>query len=223
MALHLQAAIILHCSGLFWPIQCEAQPQNWEVVGNIVQMPDHSRSRYGCLPAVPVTIDHQVWHTIQNAVWQCSQLYSGRMGSERCLQGHGTWTAQLARKKISFWFIPRGHNILVEPGNGRYNPWREHSGLSSESKWYQNQSTIPSQRDSERQTISADAAYLYWHVFTSMVSVTTDGAPAMVGGRTGAVVNNRGEKLVRYHSMIHLEPLAAQKLETCHGLSCEGH
>lgn len=44
-----------------------------------------------------------------------------------------------------------------------------------------------------------------------MVSVTTDGAPATVGGRIGAVsllsekvVNNGGEKLVRNHSKIRL-------------------
>ena len=63
----------------------------------------------------------------------------------------------------------------------------------------------------------------------SMVGVTTDGAPAMVGSRAGAVsllsekvVNNGGEKLVRYHCIIHQEALAAQTLnETCHGHSCE--
>ncbi|XP_076130471.1 general transcription factor II-I repeat domain-containing protein 2-like [Alosa pseudoharengus] len=53
----------------------------------------------------------------------------------------------------------------------------------------------------------------------SMVGVTTDGAPAMVGSRAGAVsllsekvVNNGGEKLVRYHCIIHQEALAGDVL-----------
>ncbi|KAK0135368.1 General transcription factor II-I repeat domain-containing protein 2B [Merluccius polli] len=57
----------------------------------------------------------------------------------------------------------------------------------------------------------------------SMVGVTTDGAPAMVGSRAGAVsllsekvVNNGGEKLVRYHCIIHQEALAAQMLKMKH-------
>ncbi|KAJ4941574.1 hypothetical protein JOQ06_011453 [Pogonophryne albipinna] len=55
---------------------------------------------------------------------------------------------------------------------------------------------------------------------TSMVGVTTDGAPAMVGRKAGAVsllsdkvANNGGENLIKYHCIIHQEALAAHTLE----------
>lgn len=58
---------------------------------------------------------------------------------------------------------------------------------------------------------------------SSMVSVTTDGAPAMVRRKTGAVsllsekvANNGGEKRIKYHCIIHQEALAAQTLEMKH-------
>ena len=56
-----------------------------------------------------------------------------------------------------------------------------------------------------------------------MVGVTTDGAPAMVGRKAGAVsllsekvANSGGEKLIKYHCIIHQEALAAQSLEMKH-------
>ena len=56
-----------------------------------------------------------------------------------------------------------------------------------------------------------------------MVGVTTDGAPAMVGRKAGAVSllsekvgNSGGEKLIKYHCIIHQEALAAQTLEMKH-------
>uniref|UniRef100_A0A8C5CPG7 SPIN-DOC-like zinc-finger domain-containing protein n=1 Tax=Gadus morhua TaxID=8049 RepID=A0A8C5CPG7_GADMO len=59
----------------------------------------------------------------------------------------------------------------------------------------------------------------------SMVGVTTDGAPAMVGRKAGAVsllsekvANSGGEKLIKYHCIIHQEALAAQTLEMKHVL-----
>uniref|UniRef100_A0A8C5BW02 SPIN-DOC-like zinc-finger domain-containing protein n=1 Tax=Gadus morhua TaxID=8049 RepID=A0A8C5BW02_GADMO len=57
----------------------------------------------------------------------------------------------------------------------------------------------------------------------SMVGNTTDGAPAMVGRKAGAVsllsekvANSGGEKLIKYHCIIHQEALAAQTLEMKH-------
>ena len=56
-----------------------------------------------------------------------------------------------------------------------------------------------------------------------MVGVTTDGAPEMVGRKAGAVsllsekvANSGGEKLIKYHCIIHQEVLAAQTLEIEH-------
>lgn len=58
---------------------------------------------------------------------------------------------------------------------------------------------------------------------SSMVSVTTDGAPAMVGRKAGAVsllndkvANKGGENLIKYHCIIHQEALAAHTLEMKH-------
>uniref|UniRef100_A0A672FRL1 SPIN-DOC-like zinc-finger domain-containing protein n=1 Tax=Salarias fasciatus TaxID=181472 RepID=A0A672FRL1_SALFA len=57
----------------------------------------------------------------------------------------------------------------------------------------------------------------------SMVGVTTDGAPAMIGKKAGAVsllsekvANNGGEELIKYHCIIHQEALAAQTLDMKH-------
>lgn len=188
--LPLYSTVVL-CFGPF-----SVKPQNREVVGNIVQMPDHqvhpswpvaagSRSWYGCLPTVPVTVDHQVWHTIQNAVWQCYQLCSGRMGTERSLQGHGTCAAVPAGEEEDFLLI---HFLCAQHFGGAW-------------EW-------------EVQSVTCFHIYGQCHNRWS----TSNGR-----GRTGAMINNRGENLVRYYSMIRLKALAAQTLETCHGLRCVGH
>lgn len=80
-----------------------------------------------------------------SSCWPCDNSSSGMAHHSKSYDNgtnfvRGGWELReafkgmLARKKISFQFISCVHNILVEPGNGRYNPRREHSGLSSKSK-----------------------------------------------------------------------------------------